>query len=132
VISNNRSLTIFGSLSIVALILLSHRAEKVNEVNSLYGDMRSVEESGVVLHQLRDRWDNEKSDSRTINYIKNYSPKPTVKSKGKKTTFLFNNLDYKKFETLSKKILQSTIQISRFQVDRVDEHRVNFTLEVNK
>jgi len=129
---NKQNIIFIGVLSIIVMILFNQSQGLKDEVKDSFQTLQSVEKDGVILSDLKNRWDNKKSKKKVIRFLRNFKPKPKVKTRGNKTTFTFEAMNKSKFDKLSKKILQSTIKIRKFSVKKVDKHNVTLKLEVDK
>jgi len=129
---SRNGLIFIGLLLVVVAFLFNYRAGVKSELNNRVATLKNIERDGILLNDLRNRWDNKKNNQRIVRYLKSFSPAPKVRSRGNKITFSFKLLNRAKFDALSRKVLQSTIKISRFEVNRVDDYTLNFVLEIDK
>jgi len=129
---NKQNILFIGFILIVALLLFNHRNKLQDEVKNSFQTLAHVEKDGVLLNDLRGRWENKKNRKKVIRFLRNFNPRPKVKTRGDKTTFIFEAMDKNRLNKLSKKILQSTIKIRKFTIEKVDKHNAILKLEVDK
>ena len=53
--------------------------------------LKQIEKDGIVLNDLKNRWDNNKNYKRLIRFLRKTKPKPKTRTRSKKTTFIFPN-----------------------------------------
>jgi hypothetical protein len=124
---------IFGGFVVLFLILLNFRNGEISSLVEMEKEISSIEADGVVLEDLRKRWDNKREYDKIIGQIKNFSPRPKMKTKGDKIFFTFEeSMDRRKFEQLAGLVLKSTVKIQKVEVERVDDYTVTMFLEVEK
>lgn len=129
---NKKNIIIFISISFIALILFNYSQGLKSEIREASINLNSVEKDGVFLNDLKNRWENRGKNKKIIKYLKQFSQDTKVKTRGNKITFKFGEMNRVNFNKLSKKILQSTVRIKKFIVERVDNYNVTLFLEVEK
>jgi hypothetical protein len=128
----SRDILIFALLIVATLILYMKRDDLKVELNEAFQTLQVVERDGVLLNYLRNRWENRDEKEKMMRYLENISPSPKIKTKGNRITISFEPMEKAEFEKVSKKILQSTLEIGRFSVERVSDFNVTLSLEVEK
>ncbi len=129
----DRGFILFTGLLLVTIGVLFHYQSKFrDEVEQSRETIREVEENGIILNDLRNRWSNKKSEKRIARYLKKFRPAPKIRTRGNRVIYQFEKLDKRKFEQLSKKVLQSTTKIAKFEVIKIDDTTLKFRLEIEK
>jgi predicted MPP superfamily phosphohydrolase len=127
----SKNLIIFGFSTLLFLILWNFKSGEVENLKELQKELQTLEENGVLLTDLRDRWDNKKDDEKSINYLKKMNPK--VKQKNSSIFFRFEEpLNKRDLEKITASILKSNLKIRKLEIDKVDEHNALLSLEVSK
>ena len=129
--SRTQILILLGSL-IVVLILFKKNNSLENKLVEKNEQLKQIEKDGIVLNDLKNRWDNKKNYKRLIRFLRKTKPKPKTRTRSKKTTFVFENLTRNQFDRIARKILSSTIKINQFEIKQRNQFRLDLKLEVTK
>jgi hypothetical protein len=129
--SKTQILILLGSLAVV-LILFQKNYSLENQLMEKNQQLKQIEKDGIVLNDLKNRWDNKKNYKRLIRFLRKTKPKPKTRTRSKKTTFVFENLTRNQFDRIARKILSSTIKINQFEIKQRNQFRLDLKLEVTK
>ena len=129
--SRTQILILLGSLTVV-LILFQKNNSLENQLMEKNQQLKQIEKDGIVLNDLKNRWDNKKNYKRLIRFLRKTKPKPKTRTRSKKTTFVFENLTRNQFDRIARKILSSTIKINQFEIKQRNQFRLDLKLEVTK
>ena len=129
--SKTQILILLGSLAVV-LILFQKNYSLENQLMEKNQQLKQIEKDGIVLNDLKNRWDNKKNYKRLIRFLRKTKPKPKTRTRSKKTTFVFENLTRNQFDRIARKILSSTIKINQFEIKQINQFRLDLKLEVTK
>jgi hypothetical protein len=129
--SRTQILILLGSLTVV-LILFQKNYSLENQLMETNQQLKQIEKDGIVLNDLKNRWDNKKNYKRLIRFLRKTKPKPKTRTRSKKTTFVFENLTRNQFDRIARKILSSTIKINQFEIKQINQFRLDLKLEVTK
>jgi len=129
--SRTQILILLGSL-IVVLILFKKNNSLENKLVEKNEQLKQIERDGIVLNDLKNRWDNKKNYKRLVRFLRKTKPKPKTRTRSKKTTFIFENLTRNQFDRIARKILSSTIKINNFEIKQINQFRLDLKLEVTK
>jgi hypothetical protein len=129
--SRTQILILLGSL-IVVLILFQKNNSLENELIENNQQLKQIEKDGIVLNDLKNRWNNKKNYKRLLRFLRKTKPKPKTRTRSKKTTFVFENLTRNQFDRIARKILSSTIKINQFEIKQRNQFRLDLKLEVTK
>jgi hypothetical protein len=129
--SKTQILILLGSL-IVVLILFKKNNSLENKLVEKNEQLKQIERDGIVLNDLKNRWDNKKNYKRLVRFLRKTKPKPKTRTRSKKTTFVFENLTRNQFDRIARKILSSTIKINQFEIKQINQFRLDLKLEVTK
>jgi len=129
--SRTQILILLGSL-IVVLILFKKNNSLENKLVEKNEQLKQIERDGIVLNDLKNRWDNKKNYKRLVRFLRKTKPKPKTRTRSKKTTFVFENLTRNQFDRIARKILSSTIKINNFEIKQINQFRLDLKLEVTK
>jgi len=129
---SNKNILILSALSFVAFLLFNKSSSLSDEIAESSVTLQLIETNGIALNDLKSRWDNKKQKKKVLRFLKNFKPRPKAKTRGDKTTFKFEPMTKYVFDKLTKKVLQSTIKIKKFEVEKVDDFRVQLILEVER
>ena len=129
--SRTQILILLGILTVV-LILFQKNNSLENKLMGKNQQLKQIEKDGIVLNDLKNRWDNKKNYKRLIRFLRKTKPKPKTRTRSKKTTFVFENLTRNQFDRIARKILSSTIKINQFEIKQRNQFRLDLKLEVTK
>ena len=129
--SRTQILILLGSLTVV-LILFQKNNSLENKLMEKNQQLKQIEKDGIVLNDLKNRWDNKKNYKRLIRFLRKTKPKPKTRTRSKKTTFVFENLTRNQSDRIARKILSSTIKINQFEIKQRNQFRLDLKLEVTK
>jgi hypothetical protein len=129
--SRTQILILLGSL-IVVLILFKKNNSLENKLVEKNEQLKQIERDGIVLNDLKNRWDNKKNYKRLVRFLRKTKPKPKTRTRSKKITFVFENLTRNQFDRIARKILSSTIKINNFEIKQINQFRLDLKLEVTK
>jgi hypothetical protein len=123
-------LGLFALFTAVALYLYGEKSSYKDSISERYEELQTLNREGVLLKDLRENWENKKKRKREISAVKRFSPKPKVRTKGNKLIAEFPEMDRRKLDQLTKKILRSNLIIHRFEIERADEHNAKLKVEL--
>ena len=129
--SRTQILILLGSL-IVVLILFKKNNSLENKLVEKNEQLKQIERDGIVLNDLKNRWDNKKNYKRLVRFLRKTKPKPKTRTRSKKITFVFENLTRNQLDRIARKILSSTIKINNFEIKQINQFRLDLKLEVTK
>jgi hypothetical protein len=131
--SDNRLfLGAFLLLSLVAFLFYQQKQDLKNSIKESLKSVEQIEKDGVVLQDLRDNWQNKSRRKKEIRAIERFSPKPSTKTKGNKMVVEFSELNRKQLDKLAKKLFRSRVVYRSLQINRIDEHRVQLKVELDR
>ncbi len=127
---NKNHLLIFILLLVVSIILYFKRAEYRTEIDNLFINAEIIERDGVKLNDLRTRWDNKNNRESILKYLENIVPKGKTRKTANKISYQFEAMSKADFDQHIKKIFQSSTEVIRLNVEKIDDFNMSFGIEL--
>ncbi len=127
----NRDTMLIIIASLFFLVVVTYTQTK-KQKSALAQNLKSLDyirNEAIGLDRLKKKWKDKKLANKIISQIKN--PKTTRNDKsGKNFTLEFENLNRGEVDKISNKVLNSTLKIKEFSINRTNEFNATMRLKV--